>query len=152
MSERMVIVIEYEVITGEQVESRDYMQRALTGAMTQIREGADRLDPNHVKVVAAHVGVDEFVDRVLALFAKDASAPNGAPSSPVETTDAPEQRPDPMGVIRPADEAVALTWLEIGAATREGIAKEIESAMQYEGVRAQRVMGMCAYIARTWKP
>jgi len=47
---------------------------------------------------------------------------------------------------------VALTWLEIGAATREGIAKEIEAQMKYEGVRAQRVMAMCAGIARTWKP
>jgi len=107
MSERMVIAIEYEVITGEQVESRDYMQRALTGAMTQIREGADRLDPNHVKVVGVHVGVEDFVDRVLALFAKDASAPNEAPSSPVEATAGSEQRPDHTGVIRGADEAEA---------------------------------------------
>lgn len=53
--------------------------------------------------------------------------------------------------LRPCDSA-ALTWLEIGAATREGIAKEIETAMRYEGVRARRVMAMCAYIARTWKP
>jgi len=108
MSERMVIVIEYEVITGEQVESRDYMQRALTGAMTQIREGADRLDPNHVKVVGIHVGVEDFVDRVLALFAKDASTPSNPPSSPVETTDAPGQRPDHTGVIRPAGDAERL--------------------------------------------
>ena len=53
--------------------------------------------------------------------------------------------------LRPCD-SVALTWLEIGAATREGIAKEIEAQMRFEGVRAQRVMAMCAGIARTWKP
>jgi hypothetical protein len=51
-----------------------------------------------------------------------------------------------------AEAALALTWLEIGAMTREGIAKQIESEMKYEGVRAQRVMKMCAGIARTWKP
>ena len=106
MSERMVIVIEYEVITGEQVESRDYMQRALTGAMTQIREGADHLDPNHVKVVGVHVGVEDFVDRVLALFAKDASALNGAPSSPMETTEGEKGTE-----LRPCD-SVALTERE----------------------------------------
>jgi len=71
---------------------------------------------------------------------------NKAPSSPVGETDG-----ETGTELRPCD-SVSLTWLEIGAATREGIAKEIESAMQYEGVRAQRVMGMCAYIARTWKP
>jgi len=72
--------------------------------------------------------------------------PSNAPSSPVETTEG-----ETGTELRPCD-SVALTWLEIGAATREGIAKQIESEMQFEGVRAQRVMAMCAGIARTWKP
>jgi len=144
----MVIVIEYEVITGEHVESRDYMQRALTGAMTQIREGADRLDPNHVKVVGVHVGVEDFVDRVLALFAKDASAPNGAPSSPVETTDAPA-RPIPPEALngltgaaytdvirREADKADAAHWATLERETYYDAANETRDRLlaAYESV------------------
>lgn len=34
------------------------------------------------------------------------------------------------------------------AETREEIARRIEAEMQYEGVRAQRIMKMCARIAR----
>ena len=60
MSERLVIVIEYDVETD--------MQQALTEAVTQIREGCDRLDPDHIKVVGIHVGIKDFVDQVLALF------------------------------------------------------------------------------------
>jgi len=64
MSERLVIVIEYDVVGPDP-------HQALRDAMTQIREGADRLDPNHVKVVGVHVGVEDFVDRVLALPRSD---------------------------------------------------------------------------------
>jgi len=86
MSERMVLVIEYDMCTDS--------QQALNDAMTQIKEGADRLDPNRVKVVGVHVGVEDFVDRVLALFDKKPEAPSNPPSSPVETTGAPA-RPIP---------------------------------------------------------
>ena len=63
MSERLVIVIEYDVHTD--------MQQALTEALAQIKEGADRLDPEHVKAVQIHVGIEDFVDKVLDLFITD---------------------------------------------------------------------------------
>lgn len=79
MSERMVIVVEYEADLNT--------QQALNAAMTQVMAGADRLDPELIQAVGVHVGTEDFVDRVLAVFAKDASAPSKAPSSPVETTE-----------------------------------------------------------------
>ena len=96
MSERLVIVVEYEAITkGQQSQAvtRDDMQQALTDAMTQIREGADRLDPNHVKVVGVHVGVDDFVDRVLTVFDTKPEPPHDPLRSDSQPLAAPE-RPD----------------------------------------------------------
>jgi hypothetical protein len=69
MSERMVIVIEYEAGPD--------MQQALTDAMTQIQEGAERLTRyrrEHIKVVQVHVAVKDSADRVLAVFDDDESA------------------------------------------------------------------------------
>jgi len=60
MGERMVIVIEYDADLDT--------QQALNDAMTQIREGADRLDPELIKVVRVHVGTKDYADRVLAVF------------------------------------------------------------------------------------
>lgn len=61
MSERrVVIVIEYDSGPG--------LERALTEAMRQIREGADRLDREHIKVVQVHVAIKDVADRVLAVF------------------------------------------------------------------------------------
>lgn len=61
MSERLVIVIEYDAGPD--------MQQALTDAMTQIKEGADRLNPEHIKVVQVHVAIKGVaLDRVLAVF------------------------------------------------------------------------------------
>jgi len=53
---------------------------------------------------------------------KQASNP---PSSPVETTDAPEQRPDHTGVIRGADEAEALEEAAYDGWTRDQLVEEI---------------------------
>ena len=64
MSERVVIVIEYDMRT----------QQALNDAMEQITKGADRLDPDHVKVLTIHIGTEDFADRVLAMFDKDAAS------------------------------------------------------------------------------
>jgi len=64
MGERMVIVIEYDADLDT--------ERALNDAMAQIREGADHLDPEHIKVVRVHVGTKDYADRVLAVFDKDA--------------------------------------------------------------------------------
>jgi hypothetical protein len=61
MSERLVIVIEYDVVGPDP-------HQALRDAMTQIREGADRLDQDVVKVVRAHVAIKETADQVLAVF------------------------------------------------------------------------------------
>jgi formyltetrahydrofolate hydrolase len=62
--ERLVIVIEYDMVTDP--------QHALNDAMTQIREGSDRLDPEVIKVVGVHVGIKDYADRVLAMFDKAA--------------------------------------------------------------------------------
>lgn len=61
--ERLVIVIEYEA--GSDPE------QALREAMGQINAGTARLDPDHVKVMSVHVGIRKYVDRVLAVFAKE---------------------------------------------------------------------------------
>jgi len=61
MRERLVIVIEYDVVGPDP-------HQALRDAMTQIREGADRLDQDVVKVVRAHVAIKETADQVLAVF------------------------------------------------------------------------------------
>ena len=60
MSERLVIAIEYDVGPDP--------HQALRDAMTQIREGADRLNQDVVKVVRAHVAIKETADQVLAVF------------------------------------------------------------------------------------
>jgi len=60
MSERMVIVIEYDIRTDP--------QQALNDAMEQIREGGNHLDPDHVEMQQIHVGTKDYVDRVLAVF------------------------------------------------------------------------------------
>ncbi len=60
MSERLVVVIEYDAGSD--------LQQALNDAMTQIQEGAGHLDPEHVKAVQVHVAIDDFAERVLALF------------------------------------------------------------------------------------
>jgi hypothetical protein len=60
MSERLVIVIEYDMVTDP--------QQALNDAMEQINAGVDRLDPDHIKGVGVHIGVKDYVDRVLAVF------------------------------------------------------------------------------------
>lgn len=60
MGERLVIVIEYDAGPD--------MQQALTDAMTQIQEGADRLDREHVKVVQVHVAIKDSAEQVLAVF------------------------------------------------------------------------------------
>ena len=61
MGERMVIVIEYDATTD--------LGYALTEAMTQIKEGANRLNPGHF--VQVHVAIKESADQVLAVFSKD---------------------------------------------------------------------------------
>ena len=63
MAERLVIVIEYDVHTD--------MQTALNEAMEQVKAGADRLNPDHIKAVQVHVGIEDFVDKVLDLFVTD---------------------------------------------------------------------------------
>ena len=60
MSERLVIVIEYDMVTDP--------QQALNDAMEQITKGLDRLDPHHIKGVQVHVGIKDYVERVLAVF------------------------------------------------------------------------------------
>jgi len=62
MGGRMVIVIEYAAAVD--------MQQALAEAMTQIKDGVDRLNPEHVKAVQAHVAIEESADQVLAVFDK----------------------------------------------------------------------------------
>ena len=60
-------------------------------------------------VTAIRTGIELRRSLWLALTADNPlSRLTKAPSSPVETTDAPEQRPDHTGVIRGADEAVRL--------------------------------------------
>ena len=63
MSERLVIAIEYDVGPDP--------HQALRDAMTQIREGADRLNQDVVKVVRAHVAIRDSADQVLAVFDKE---------------------------------------------------------------------------------
>jgi hypothetical protein len=58
MGERMVIVLEYDATTD--------LGYALTEAMTQIKEGANRLNPGHF--VQVHVAIKECADQVLAVF------------------------------------------------------------------------------------
>jgi len=58
MSERMVIVIEYDATTD--------LSQPRTEAITQIKEGANRLNPGHF--VQLHVAIKESADRVLAVF------------------------------------------------------------------------------------
>jgi hypothetical protein len=60
MGERLVIVIEYDMVTDP--------QQALNDAMEQITKGVDRLNPDHIKGVGVHVGTKDYVDRVLAVF------------------------------------------------------------------------------------
>jgi len=79
MSERMVIVIEYDADLDT--------QQALNDAMAQIREGADRLDPEHVKVVGVHIGTKDYADRVLAVFDKDAISAAITPEVDYESVD-----------------------------------------------------------------
>jgi hypothetical protein len=78
---RLVIVIEYDVCTD--------MQPALNEAMERVLEGADRLDPERIKVVGVHVGVEDFAGRVLALFAK-AAAEVGPPAQTSSQSIAPQ--------------------------------------------------------------
>ena len=40
----------------------------------------------------------------------------------------------------------------VATQVREQVAQEIEREAQFEGVRAQRVIGMCAYVARKATP
>jgi hypothetical protein len=63
MSERLVIVIEYDMVTDP--------QHALNAAMEQITAGLDRLDPEHIKGVGIHVGIKDYVDKVLTVFEPD---------------------------------------------------------------------------------
>jgi hypothetical protein len=65
--ERLVIVIEYAVHTD--------MQSGLNAAMARVREGANSLPSNIIEATGVHVAVEDFADRVLDLFAKDAEAP-----------------------------------------------------------------------------
>jgi hypothetical protein len=58
MSERMVIVIEYDATTD--------LGQARTEAMTQIKQGADSLNPGHF--VQVHVAIKESAEQVLAVF------------------------------------------------------------------------------------
>ena len=60
MGERVVIVVEYDAGSG--------LEQALIEAMRQIKEGADRLEREHIKVVQVHVAVKDHADRVLAVF------------------------------------------------------------------------------------
>ena len=60
MGERLVIVIEYDMVTDP--------QQALNEAMEQIREGGARLNPDHVEMQQIHVGIEDYVDKVLAVF------------------------------------------------------------------------------------
>ena len=60
MSERLVIVIEYDMVTDP--------QHALNDAMEQIREGGDRLNPDHVEMRQIHIGIKDYVDKILAVF------------------------------------------------------------------------------------
>jgi len=62
MSERMVIVIEYDATTD--------LSQPRTEAIAQIKEGADRLNPSHF--VQLHVAIKESAEQVLAVFNKDA--------------------------------------------------------------------------------
>ena len=66
MSERLVIVIEYDADLDT--------QQALNDAMEQITKGADRLDPSHIKVMRIHIGTKDYADRVLAVFDKAEAA------------------------------------------------------------------------------
>ena len=61
MSERLVIVIEYDADPHQP-------ERALLDAMAQIHEGARHLNPDHVKVVQVHAAIKESADQVLAVF------------------------------------------------------------------------------------
>jgi len=54
----MVIVLEYDATTD--------LGYALTEAMTQIKDGANRLNPGHF--VQVHVAIKECADQVLAVF------------------------------------------------------------------------------------
>jgi len=63
MAERLVIVIEYDMVTDP--------QRALNDAMEQITKGLDRLDIDRIKAVGIHVGTKDYVDRVLTVFDPD---------------------------------------------------------------------------------
>jgi hypothetical protein len=58
MSERMVIVIEYDTTID--------LGQPRTEAITQIKEGANRLNPGHF--VQLHVAIKESADQVLAVF------------------------------------------------------------------------------------
>ena len=64
MGERLVIVVEYDMVMDS--------QQALHDAMTQIQEGAARLDPEHIKAVQVHIAIKESAEQVLAMFDKDA--------------------------------------------------------------------------------
>jgi len=64
MGERLVIVIEYDADPDTEL--------ALNDAMAQIREGADRLDPDRVEMQQIHVATKDYAERVLAVFDKDA--------------------------------------------------------------------------------
>jgi hypothetical protein len=67
MSERVVIVIEYEA--GPDVHL------GLHEALTQIREGVDRLDrAANIKAVQIHVAIKDDADQVLAVFDKAEAA------------------------------------------------------------------------------
>jgi predicted transcriptional regulator len=67
MSERMVIVIEYDATTD--------LSQPRTEAITQIKEGANRLNPGHF--VQLHVAIKDSADQVLAVFDQDASIQRG---------------------------------------------------------------------------
>jgi len=65
MTERMVIVIEYEVGPN--------MQQALNDAMVQIKKGVDDQVHGNVKAVQIHVAIKDDAARVLSVFDKDAA-------------------------------------------------------------------------------
>jgi len=115
----------------------------LTEDLTEAEATIRRMTQTHIECIANLDDAEARVERLWAQLNEATNTPHNDPEFGFDKTAA---------LSDPGEDVAALTWLEIGAATREGIAKEIESQMQFEGVRAQRVMGMCAGIARTWKP
>ena len=65
MSERLVIVIEYEADTTASTNN------PLHEAMTQLRTWIDDHEQPHVKPVQVYAAIRDDADRVLAVFDKD---------------------------------------------------------------------------------